>query len=114
MGGIGDAAGGVPDGSCPRGAECGWGMGGLGFDKAGVPEADRVVGGGWQFGEFVKYLQERDRAGVVKLPPEDPPWPRMLYVMPCSPEACKLFGIPTQPSECLLALCLPTQATGAH
>lgn len=62
---------------------------------------------GVQFEQFVSYLKQRDRAGVVKLGSSERLWQRMLYILPWSAESCAMLEIPRQPSSCLLGLILP-------
>lgn len=38
-----------------------------------------------QFSRLVAYLQQKERAGVVKIPPAGQVWPRMLYIVPPPP-----------------------------
>ena len=60
-----------------------------------------------QFEQFVTYLKQRDRSGVVKLPASDRLWARMLYILPWSPETCSMLEISQQPSSCLIGIILP-------
>uniref|UniRef100_A0A7I4CL76 RRM domain-containing protein n=1 Tax=Physcomitrium patens TaxID=3218 RepID=A0A7I4CL76_PHYPA len=59
------------------------------------------------FEQFVTYLKQRDRAGVVKLPASDRLWQRMLYILPWSAEICSMLEIPQLPSLCLIGIILP-------
>lgn len=60
-----------------------------------------------QFEQFVTYLKQRDRSGVVKLGASGQLWQRMLYILPWSAETCSMLEISQQPSSCLIGLILP-------
>ncbi|KAJ7567931.1 hypothetical protein O6H91_01G012500 [Diphasiastrum complanatum] len=64
------------------------------------------------FRQFIEYLKQRDRAGVVKIPGTDVLWARMLYMLPWSADACAMLAISPQPSDCLLGLILPASSCG--
>ncbi|KAL2635676.1 hypothetical protein R1flu_007155 [Riccia fluitans] len=63
------------------------------------------------FQQFIDYLKQRDRAGVVKIGRGESMWSRMLYILPWSLETCHLLAISSQPSNCLIGLVLPALAT---
>jgi activating signal cointegrator complex subunit 2 len=65
------------------------------------------------FEQFISYLKQRERAGVVKIGAGESMWPRMLYILPWSIDACALLAISTQPTNCLIGLMLPSLATFA-
>jgi hypothetical protein len=60
-----------------------------------------------QFEQFVAYLRQRDRAGVVKVPATERLWQRMLYILPWSADICAMLEISQQPTSCLISLILP-------
>jgi activating signal cointegrator complex subunit 2 len=59
------------------------------------------------FEQFVGYLRQRDRAGVVKVPATERLWQRMLYILPWSADICAMLEISQQPTSCLISLILP-------
>ncbi|CAM6073717.1 unnamed protein product [Sphagnum tenellum] len=59
------------------------------------------------FEQFVAYLRQRDRAGVVKVPATEQLWQRMLYILPWSADICAMLEISQQPTSCLISLILP-------
>ncbi|KAL3683783.1 hypothetical protein R1sor_001805 [Riccia sorocarpa] len=63
------------------------------------------------FQQFIDYLKQRDRAGVVKIGRGETMWSRMLYILPWSLETCHLLNISSQPSNCLIGLVLPALAS---
>lgn len=67
----------------------------------------------FQFEQFISYLKQRERAGVVKIGAGEGMWPRMLYILPWSIEACALLAISPQPTNCLIGLMLPSLSTFA-
>ncbi|KAJ4816210.1 nucleic acid binding protein [Rhynchospora pubera] len=59
------------------------------------------------FHDFIAYLNQRECAGVIKIPGIRPMWSRLLFILSHSPENCNMLGINQNPLDCLIALVLP-------
>lgn len=60
--------------------------------------------------KFHEYLEQRSRAGVIKLPgvPGEPPvGPRVMYLLPPSSSICQVLDVVWEPRDFLLALVVP-------
>lgn len=63
------------------------------------------------FSEFVRYLEGKSRAGVVKLPSLQPGGPRVMYLIPPSTQTCAALGVAMGgAADFMVALVVPAAA----